>query len=175
MFKEIEEIKVNRAFKKTTGDYIKYGLFLGIGCLMTLVFIGLILAGIPSPKDALIMLLMACGFIYSIFLIKKQWIHNYKFHLVSNSLDERENHSLIMETIKRYDFEIIDNNLHRTSVSAKGKTSTLSIGSILTFVYSDNEILINARPTIGNFSFWPFYRTDLNTVLEELRKLDISR
>lgn len=120
------------------------------------------------------MLLMACGFIYSMFLIKNQWIHNYEFHCVSNSFSEHENHGLIMEIVKRYDFEIIDNNLHRTILTAKGKTSTLSIGSILTFVYSNNEILINSRPTIGNFSIWPFYRTDLNTVLTELEKTSLG-
>ena len=175
MFKEIEQIKTHRAFKKTTSDYIQYGLFIGGGCLMSIILIGLIVFGVPTLKDSAIMLFMVIGFVISMILIRKQWTQNYVFDCVTTSLNELENHSLIIELAKRFNLEILDNNVHRTIVTAKGKTSSLSMGSILTFVYSDHEILVNSRPTFGNFAIWPFYRTDLNAVLTELKKADNKR
>lgn len=170
MFKEIDFIKTNHSFKRTLGDYLQFGLFYLSTFIAILVLTALLTFGELGIQEMLIIPIIGIGLISISFMVRQQWNRNFAFETYKNDLSAEENLKLILSIIKDLNLDIIDNNIHRTLVKVQGRTSPFSLGSVLTFVYSNNEILINSKPRFGSISIWPFYRTDMNAVTQNLKK-----
>ena len=169
MFKEIEYIRTNHSFKRTKATYLHYASLFIIGPIMVIFYGIFAFSSGADPDERIGAAFMSIGFTAFLYLAAIQWKLNYKFEILTNELTKEENLKNIIKVAKKLHLNIVENNVHRTIVTLKGRTTSFSLGSFITLIYSEKEVLVNSRPTTG-ISPSPFFRLDYHKVIDELMK-----